>query len=325
MLSQSRSIILRNEQRFSVSVGFAGKIRQAQRLKAMKISFVSQTNRSSLHFSLGTDAVTSIYHDEDALITFQRGGTLKTWSIESAGYEIDKTIDTNHTGFCRFHCVQTENSLFCPLNQNEILVADLKSNKTKHTFSPENHLHDLNARQMSSKLGQIMCLRHVQFSNQSYILAGYESGAFITWDLRANRIIDMTNFFEDNDWNCPFALDFCSMTNRGIVGYAGDKLGVIGYNQNDMKLQKRSDISVKCSGINCIKIRRDQKIFCAGGSDGRVRIFSWKSLRPLAVLTDHKATITDIEYSNEKVDLWKSPIMATSSMDGQISLWNIYN
>lgn len=121
------------------------------------------------------------------------------------------------------------------------------------------------------------------------------------------------------------AFDFCPETNRGIYGNASDKLGIFGYIRNEMKLINRGDIPVKNAGINCIKIRKDQKIFCSGGWDGRIRVFSWKSLRPLTVLTDHKGAISDIGYSNEKVYLWKAPIMATSGADGQISLWNLYN
>lgn len=121
------------------------------------------------------------------------------------------------------------------------------------------------------------------------------------------------------------AFDYCAETNRGIYGNTSDKLGIFGYIRNEMRLINRGDIPIKNAGINCIKIRKDQKIFCSGGWDGRIRVFSWKSLRPLTVLTDHKGAISDIDYSNAKVDLWKAPIMATAGADGQISLWNLYN
>ena len=93
-----------------------------------------------------------------------------------------------------------------------------------------------------------------------------------------------------------------------------------------MQLQRSGDISIKNAGINCIRIRADQKVFATGGWDSRIRIFSWKSLRPLAVLTEHKTGgIMDIAYSNGKVAMWKAPIMAAAGMDGQISLWDLYN
>lgn len=260
-----------------------------------------------------------MYHNDETLFTQQRNGTIKTWNIEKTGYVVDATIDTNYNGFCRFQCALNDQLLFMPNQTNEILVYDLKSNNVQHTLVPS--IDDKNEREEPTQIGLIMCLRYFQQSNQSYLLAGYESGHFITWNLRTNSIMNVTKFNTD----CPITFDYCSETNRGIYGNESDKLGIFGYNRNEMKLINRGDISIKNAGINCIKIRKDRKIFCAGGWDGRVRIYSWKSLRPLAVLTDHKASITDIAYSNEKVDLWKAPIMATASSDGQIALWNIYN
>lgn len=251
-------------------------------------------------------------------MTQQKGGIIKTWQIHKAGYALENTEDTNHKGFCRFQYVADADILISPKNDNEIIIYNMKNMDVQHTLNANNVLNE--REELPSQLGQIMCFRYITFSNQSYVLAGYESGTFLTWDLRTNNIINVAKFEE-----CPMAFDFCCETNRGIYGNASDKLGIFGYVRNEMKLINRGDIPIKNAGINCIKIRKDQKIFCSGGWDGRVRIFSWKSLRPLAVLTDHKASISDIEYSNEKVDLWKSPIMATSGSDSQIALWNIYN
>lgn len=263
--------------------------------------------------------MSSIYHGDETMITQQKGGILKTWQIQQTGYQLNVTEDTNHKGYCRFQCVPDDDLLISPRNENEIVIYDTEITQVHHTLNAVSALEE--RKESPTKLGLLMCFRHVKFSSQSYVLAAYESGTFLTWDLRTNSVINVAKF----DDCCPMALDFCSETNRGICGTASDKLEIVGYMRNEMKLINRGDIAIKNPGINCIKIRKDQKIFCSGGWDGRVRVFSWKSLRPLAVLTDHKAAITDIEYSNEKVDMWKSPIMATSGADGQISLWNLYN
>jgi len=276
-----------------------------------------QTNRSPLHFSIGSEPVTSIHHLDETLVTQQKGGIIKTWNISKCGYQLDTTIDTDHKGFCRFDCVAEQDILVTPSKDNDIIVYDINDFSIQHTLQPSSIL---NEKEPQPPLGQVMCLKHIRLSDQNYVLAGYESGTFLTWDLRTNTVINTAKFEE-----CPMAFDFCAESNRGIYGNASDKLGIFGYIRNEMKLINRGDIAIKNAGINCIKIRKDQKVFCSGGWDGRVRVFSWKSLRPLTVLTDHKAAITDISYSNEKVDLWKAPIMATSGSDGQISLWNLYN
>lgn len=63
-----------------------------------------------------------------------------------------------------------------------------------------------------------------------------------------------------------------------------------------------------------------------GGWDSRVRIFSWKNLKPLAVLNQHKDTVQDINYSIQGIKGYDNKcIMATAAKDGYIALWDIYN
>lgn len=276
-----------------------------------------QTCRSPLHFSIGSVPITSIYHGEETLVTQQKGGTLKRWNIANAGYVLDSTNDMNHIGFCRF--VTDEDHIYYPKNDKEICVSKLNSDDDQ-TMTLNPSILEERKEPPIAEIGSLMCMQPITISNQSYLLAGYESGIFLTWDLRTSNVINVAQFEE-----CPIAFDFCSEANRGIYGNSSDKLGIFGYQRNEMKLINRGDISIKNAGINCVRIRKDQKVFSTGGSDGRVRVFSWKSLRPLTVLTEHRSTLNDIAYSPGKVELWKSQIMACASSDGKISLWNLYN
>jgi len=93
-----------------------------------------------------------------------------------------------------------------------------------------------------------------------------------------------------------------------------------------MQMQLGSELCIKNPGVNGVRIRPDQKVFASAGWDGRIRIFSWKSLRPLAVLTQHKnGGVMDLAFSSQQVAMWHAPIMAAAGMDGQISLWDLYN
>lgn len=261
----------------------------------------------------------SIYHGRETLVTQQKGGIIKQWSIANSGYELSRTENTNHTGFCRLLVDEENGRIFHATNENEIHIKKLNDNDNEILAILDPKSVSVGKKELMS-LGYLMCVRCIMFSNQFYILAGYESGVFLTWDLRTNSIINMAQLEEG-----PCSFDFCSDTNRGIYSNIGDQLRVLSYQKNEMKLVTQGDIPVKNAGGNCIRIRKDQKIFCTGGSDGRVRIFSWRSLRLLTVLTDHRASVNDIVFSDGKVDLWKSPIMATTSNDGRISLWNLYN
>lgn len=85
-------------------------------------------------------------------------------------------------------------------------------------------------------------------------------------------------------------------------------------------------VTIKNEGIAVVASRPDSKVFTTGGWDGRLRIFSWKSLRPLAVLDQHRGGIYDIAYSGGKVESYSSKcLMAAAGKDGVISLWDLYN
>lgn len=264
---------------------------------------------------MGTsEPVTSVYHQEDALVTQQKGGRLQSWLLSNAGYQLTTSIDTEHTGFCRIECVADEQIIISPKGENTLVIVDYDNVSVVHaTLMPA-------AAAIDSALGQLMCFKYIDLSGQGYVLAGYESGDFLTWDLRTNKVIDQKRLEE-----CPMAMDYDPVTNRGIYGGPSDQLGVFAFSTKTTELQKRGEIALKNAGINCVSIRRDQKVFSTGGWDGRIRIFSWKSLRPLAVLTEHKSAVADITYSADKVSMWKAPIMAASGLDGQISLWDLYN
>ena len=273
-----------------------------------------QTNRSPLHFSVSDQPLTTLFHQDEALLTQEKGGTVRSWQLGNSGYEKGSIINNQHCGFCRMECVPEENILISPKDTNKIVIYDLDNLETLHATLDPSDLPE------APTLGQIMCFKYINLSSNPYLLACYESGDFLTWDLRSSKVIDHKKYEE-----CPMAVDYDASSNRGIYGGPSEMLGVFSYAKNSSQLMRTSEISVKNPGINCVNIRRDQKVFSTGGWDGRIRIFSWKSLRLLAVLTEHKAAVTDISYSNEKVSMWNASIMATAGLDSQISLWDLYN
>lgn len=75
-----------------------------------------------------------------------------------------------------------------------------------------------------------------------------------------------------------------------------------------------------------VTIRPDSKIFATGGWDYQIRIFSFKTLKPLAVLDFHNSTIQDIVFTQERSEAYNCDyLMAATGKDGCISFWNLYN
>lgn len=244
---------------------------------------------------------------------------MKLFDLERSGYVIKDEVQTNHTGFARALKINAE-QLAVPSENSDILIFDLKQSaiKSSHklSFAEEN-------------CGQIMSMMIFNFSTDTtYLLAGYESGHLVLWDLKESKMVHSLKF----DF-CLSSLDYDPSTNRGVVSTPLiHHIHVFGIDRAKLELfQKDSDVidlqlkeTQKAKGISALKVRSDKKCLVAGSCEGVVSIFSWKSLRKLATLRDHRAEITDITFSNGPIDNFKSNISAISSVDGSVSLWDIY-
>ncbi|XP_068146440.1 guanine nucleotide-binding protein subunit beta-like protein 1 [Drosophila tropicalis] len=278
-----------------------------------------QTNRSALHFEVGSDPITSLHHTPDRLVTQEKGGAVTMFSISNSSYVKERSVPGNHLGYCRTALHTNSNNtneqlLFYPCEESTIGVLHVTdpAAPTQMLVPDDPQL---------PKLGSVTCFKPFECASQLFLLAGYESGHFLTWDLSSGVMVDVVELAPD-----PMTVDYDSLTNRGIVGGASDKLTTFSYQRQSMQLQRGTELCIKNAGVNCVRIRSDQKVFASGGWDGRIRIFSWKSMRPLAVLTQHKqGGVMDLVYSSQSVAMWRAPIMAAAGMDAQISLWDLYN
>lgn len=70
-------------------------------------------------------------------------------------------------------------------------------------------------------------------------------------------------------------------------------------------------------GIADVKIRPDSKILATAGWDHRVRVFQWRTMRPLAVLAFHSATVHCVAFNT-------AGLLAAGSGDQRISVWSLY-
>ena len=70
-------------------------------------------------------------------------------------------------------------------------------------------------------------------------------------------------------------------------------------------------------GIADVKIRPDRKILATAGWDHRVRVFHWRTMKPLAVLSFHSATVHCVAFA-------KDGLLAAGSGDQRISIWSLY-
>lgn len=170
-----------------------------------------QTNRSLLHFSIGKEPITSLHHTEDMLISQEKGGLVTLWSMNNSGYKRHFTVNGNYVGYCRTALHSNSNAeddhlLFYPCEENSIGVLHVNDveNPSQILVPDDTQL---------PKLGTLTCFKPFESASQLFVLAGYESGHFLTWDLSSGMVVDVLQLEPD-----PMALDYDPLTNRGIVG-----------------------------------------------------------------------------------------------------------
>ncbi|XP_011497853.1 PREDICTED: guanine nucleotide-binding protein subunit beta-like protein 1 [Ceratosolen solmsi marchali] len=248
---------------------------------------------------------------DECLITQRKGGTINLWKSQGSNWIINETIKTDYCGFCRFQ-VSTEDAIYIPLNESRVGLFSLKTLKTEIELSPISHSE-------ANLFGHVMAIKPCM-DESKYALITYDGGQILLWDIRSKKILSSIKIEQ-----CPMNIDFNTSLMHGIIGSPADYLQIFSLS-SDKELTERTKLPLKNPGISAVAIRPDAKVFSTGGWDRRIRIFSWKTLRPLVVLDQHKATIHDIIYSSCKVEAYNSKcLMAVAGKDGNISLWDLYN
>ncbi|KAK0162166.1 hypothetical protein PV327_008526 [Microctonus hyperodae] len=249
--------------------------------------------------------------DDEFLIVQRKGGTIDVWNANGSNWIHEKTIDTNYFGFCKSQ-IMTDDIVLIPLSNSQVGALSLKTQEIVYKLDALEILQ-------SKPLGEVMAIKNCMLEN-NIILVAYESGVIGLWDVKRRNV----HYWLDTK-SCPMAMNFDNHWMQAIVGNPTDQLEVFLLTKNHEFTHKAS-IPLKNSGTSIIASRPDSKVFAVGGWDGRLRIFSWKTLRPLVVLNQHRSTIFDIVYSKDKVEACNNKnLMAAAGKDGTVSLWDLYN
>jgi WD40 repeat protein len=137
-------------------------------------------------------------------------------------------------------------------------------------------------------------------SKPCQIIGGFENGSLINWDIRNphHHLSGVQLYDEPRN----ILKSFCCSENN---------------------LQLQNETVLKHSGQNDVSIRTDGKIFGSGGWDSRLRVFSCKKLKPLAVLEYHSDSITTVDFFPETSSSF-SNVLAAGSRDRKITFWRIF-
>ncbi|RWR99963.1 guanine nucleotide-binding protein subunit beta-like protein 1, partial [Dinothrombium tinctorium] len=174
----------------------------------------------------------------------------------------------------------------------------------------------------------ITALKLFEDNSVAHLIVGNESGFLLLYRIEVNTNCLMTTrlhqlkVFDE----MVTSIDFDSKKKVGICGSPLDSLITVNLveKEKSLELNVKHSISITNPGISSIAIRSDGKIVATGGWDSRIRVFSWKSLKPLAVLIYHKNTVECVAFSPKLVENGKY-LLAAASSDHTATLWDIYN
>lgn len=231
---------------------------------------------------------------------------IKVYRSTGSQWVVDKSIDTQFYHYCRFQSL-SEHEVLVPLQESTVGIL------STNTFDVGLRLRCSD----NEDLGEAMVIKPLR--NERLVLVGYERGTLILWDIRQRKVLSSIRLE-----SCPMALDFDDNSMRGIIGSPSKNLQMFTVSNDSLFVDKK--ITLTNAGISVITIRPDAKIMAVGGWDSRVRIFACKSLKPLAVLDQHRETVQDICFSRNTTRTYDNKyLMATAAKDGYIALWDIYN
>ncbi|XP_069788706.1 guanine nucleotide-binding protein subunit beta-like protein 1 isoform X2 [Narcine bancroftii] len=257
---------------------------------------------------------TQTLQSRDSLISQGRDSTICIWDLAQGRKTVLDCIPLDNYGFCQCSLLDKGVSsyllAFPGKDLSEVKIIEIPNKTPVWTLKPP----------ADAKLGMPMCLKLWQplSCSRPLILIGYEDGSVTLWDLSEKKILSRLTCHKEP----IMCLDFDPEKVKGISGSSENNLGFWKLDkQQNLKLQKM--VELVNAGIAHACIRQDKKIVATAGWDHRVRVFSWKTLKPLAVLLYHTASIHCVTFSDHAA--LSERFMAAGSKDQRISLWCLYN
>ncbi|XP_053208991.1 guanine nucleotide-binding protein subunit beta-like protein 1 [Panonychus citri] len=275
--------------------------------------------------------IMSIQSDSDRkLILTQSRGEIKIWNYmetQPATLELTKIYQSSVVSLsnCCLLSMRTGNYLLACCSTSDSNIADLHHSDMDSVIPITS--------QSSNQFGLLMVMKlvYTKDPNQVVLLTGYESGILKCDNIKLDineKIISVKDCHSLSLFNDMItSIDFDSLSSKGVCGSVNSKLIIFTINDLDceqFKINIVKSIDIGNEGISSITIRPDYRLFCVSCWDSRVKLFSWKTFKLLAVLDKHKQSINSISFSKKLLNCSKM-LLAISSKDKTVSLWSPYS
>lgn len=270
----------------------------------MFLYFQSNRLKNEIKASKKCIMTLKLLSNKNQLVSQDKVGKIQCWKIDGIELKLHHTLSTQMIGFCRMALYKTD----------MLLCKGEKSAMCSYSTDTFDKISSFNTNQDDS-LGELMVIKYIG----DYVFCGYEDNTIIVW--QDNCIVNQCNFPE---LDCLMALDVDRNVTKGICAGSSNVINTFCF--TDGKLSLNKNVKIKNPGVNVLQLRPDDKIVAAACWDLTVKLFSWKTMKLLAVLDSHSTGVLNIEYSELSVTFWKTKYMlAVSNKDNKITLWDIYN
>jgi len=268
--------------------------------------FCFQSNRLKNEIKAGTVCIMTLelLTKQNQLVSQNKVGEITFWLIDGIELKLHHRLSTQIIGFCKLALCKT-NMLLCK-----------GENSTMHCYSTDTYdkITVFNPHQDDS-LGDLMVVKSIG----DYVFCGYEANIVVVW--REDYIVNQCSFPE---LECLMALDVDHNVTKGICAGSSNVINTFYITDGNLSLDR--NIKITNPGVNVLQLRPDDKIVAAACWDLTVRLFSWKTMKLLAVLDSHSTGVMNIVYSELSVAFWKAKYMlAVANKDNKITLWDVYN
>lgn len=239
-----------------------------------------------------------------------REGGIKIWSYTGDEWIVTGAVPVGEIGFCSSALISTYSSTYIiiPGPQTScVSTVNFDTCETTAVLEPE------------ISPGMCMCINSFMLNGRLYVFCGYENGSIILWDCVNGSTTSRLSYHSEP----VMCLDFDqNHKHSGISGSTDDHL-LVWKLDDKFNLLVKKKIKLTNPGVASTCIRPDGKIVIVGCWDSSVHVFSWKTLKPLAVLQFHSGTINCLNFSPISVCKHKN-VFAAGSKDQNISLWYLY-
>ncbi|XP_046548568.1 guanine nucleotide-binding protein subunit beta-like protein 1 [Haliotis rubra] len=244
---------------------------------------------------------------EECLLSQGRDGFVKSWQYGDGSLTNTGHMRCATMGFCGSSVVLRNNSQLVATPSEAASQVDVYDIHTKHCVM------SLKPDCSSQKVGICMSIKTASQSEGNQILIGYENGSITLWDLRTQKCASTLDRLHGDSVMC---MGFSANSRKGISGSVDKKL-ICWSVDAESHLEKTSELDITNPGLNDIVVRTDEKIVACAGWDNNIRLFSWKKIKPLAVLSYHRDSAQCLAFSQDN-------LLACGSKDQLISVWDIY-